>query len=113
MKNEQAEMTINTFFRESTGEWVGEINYKSERYENFGIARYTGKTENEARNAAFAMASSVLMELTFDEEPQNMGFSILKSIYESHSNECTCEFCAEYESRTANNAMNSDQNSEA
>jgi hypothetical protein len=67
MKIEQAQLTIITFFRESTNEWVGEIQYTSKEYETSGIARYAGKTENEARNAAFAMTGAVLLELTYDD----------------------------------------------
>lgn len=47
----QATIKISTWYRDSTQEWVGEIEYQTDDMN--GNARYTGATEKEARNAAF------------------------------------------------------------
>ena len=62
--NKQATIEISTWFRESTGEWVGDIEYLAN--DTQGNARYTGKTEDEARNAAFAAVGYNLLATTFD-----------------------------------------------
>lgn len=56
----QATIKISTWYRDSTQEWVGEIEYQTEHVN--GNARYTGKTENEARNAAFATVGYHIIE---------------------------------------------------
>lgn len=70
MKNEQpqAQIYISTFYRESTREWIGKVTITSDAYGTFKEAKFPGNTEEAARNAAFAMIGSLLMELTFDRE---------------------------------------------
>lgn len=57
------EAKITTFYRSSTNEWVGEINYQGKDYG--GTARYTGESESQALNAAIAAVSYHLLETTF------------------------------------------------
>ena len=57
---EQALVEVVTWFRESTGEWIGQINYQTS--DTNGTASYTGSAENEARNAAFAALGYLLLE---------------------------------------------------
>lgn len=64
MRNLQASIKIETWFRESTGEWIGEISYDAGGID--GSARYTGRTESEARNAAFAAIGYLLLKSTWD-----------------------------------------------
>lgn len=60
--NKQAVVKVATWFRKTTKEWIGEIEYQANGIK--GVARYTGATENEARNAAFAALGLVLLETT-------------------------------------------------
>jgi hypothetical protein len=62
-KTTQATVEITTWFRESTNEWVGEIDFRAG--DMSGTVRYTGATEAEARNAAFAAVGGQLLETTF------------------------------------------------
>lgn len=64
-KTTQASIQITTWFRDSTNEWVGEITFRAG--DTDGTARYTGATEAEARNAAFAAVGYLLLETTFGE----------------------------------------------
>jgi hypothetical protein len=61
---EHATVKIRTWFRESTGEWVGEIDYTANG--TAGCARYTGETEEAARNAAFASVGYILLASTWE-----------------------------------------------
>lgn len=61
---EDTKVLITTWFRESTKEWIGEIDYQTST--TSGQARYTGNTEKEARNAAYAAIGYVLLETTFN-----------------------------------------------
>ena len=63
-KNNNITISVFTWFRESTKEWIGEIIYQTENCN--GNARYTGATENEARNAAFVAIGYHLLQTTFD-----------------------------------------------
>lgn len=59
-----AEVKIYTFYRDSTEEWVGEIELRTNDRATW--ARYTGATEEAARNAAIAAVGYQLLEITFD-----------------------------------------------
>ncbi len=61
----QATVDVSTWFREGTGEWVCDVNYKVNDTE--GTGRYTGATEIEARNAGFAALGYLLLSTTFDD----------------------------------------------
>jgi hypothetical protein len=63
-KKIQATVEVSTWFRDSTNEWVGELAYRAGG--TSGTGRYTGATEAEARNAAFAAIGYQLLETTFD-----------------------------------------------
>lgn len=64
---ENAEIRYSLWFRESTQEWVGEIHYNYLGTD--GEFRTTGKTPEEARNAAFACIGHCLMECVWNQEP--------------------------------------------
>lgn len=55
---------IETWYRDSTQEWVGEvqINVTNEIHQ---ISRVTGETEESARNAAFAATGGYLMNVVW------------------------------------------------
>ena len=59
----QATIEVTTWYRDSTKEWVGEIDFATRG--TSGTSRFTGDTENEARDAAFAAIGGVLLETTF------------------------------------------------
>lgn len=58
-----ATVNVVTFYRKSTKEWVGEVNYNA--HDTDGCARYPAPTENEARNAAYAAIGYLLLETTW------------------------------------------------
>lgn len=55
---------IHTWYRRSTKEWVGEIEYHNRKVN--GLSRYTGKTEREAMTAALACVGKDLLAATFE-----------------------------------------------
>ena len=59
----QIKIGIDTRWRKSTSEWIGEINLSGNGTSE--TARYTGRTEEEARNAAFAAVGYLLLQTTF------------------------------------------------
>lgn len=63
-ETEQGTVRITTWFRDSTGEWIGEITYTVN--DTGGTACYTGETEEAARNAAFAAVGCLLLSTTWD-----------------------------------------------
>ncbi len=64
MEKKQGTVSITTWFRDSTNEWVGEVTYKAN--DTSGVARYTGETEESARNAAFSAVGYILLATTWD-----------------------------------------------
>ena len=58
-----AEIKIFTFYRDSTKEWVGVVDLRANDHDV--SARYTGATEEAARNAAIAAVGYQLLETTF------------------------------------------------
>lgn len=64
VEKQQATVEVTTWFRESTGQWVGEVRYRAN--DTSGVARYTGETEEAARNAAFAAVGCLLLATTWD-----------------------------------------------
>ena len=56
------DIRIKTYFRNSTAEWVCQIEYKLSDPDVGGIARYTGKTEEEARNCGLACLPHRILE---------------------------------------------------
>jgi len=60
----QATLNVTTWYRNSTREWVGEIDLVTR--DTSGTFRFTGATENEARDAAFAAIGGILLETTFN-----------------------------------------------
>ena len=65
---QHAMLKINTWYRKSTNEWVGEIQIGSDLYDYNGTNRVTGSTEKEARNAAFAAIGHSLLQMTWTKE---------------------------------------------
>jgi len=73
----QTELNVHTWFRKSTNEWIGEINYQTPVTD--GIARFTGATEREAFNAAAAEIGHCLLnardeiqKIQFEEKFKNL-----------------------------------------
>jgi hypothetical protein len=64
MKTEQGQVTVTTWWRDSTLEWIGQVDYAANA--TSGSARYTANTETEARNAAYCAIGKLLLETTFD-----------------------------------------------
>ena len=61
---DQADIKVITWYRQSTNQWIGQVDYLSNGIE--GSALYTGETENEARNAAFCAIPYLLLQTTFE-----------------------------------------------
>jgi hypothetical protein len=64
MKDKKAKISIHCWYRRSTKEWVAEITLQY--LDTAGSYRYTGKTNKEARNAAFAAIGGILMDIAID-----------------------------------------------
>lgn len=61
-----SKVEIVAWYRANTGNWVSEITYQVNNVR--GAIRYTGDTENEARNAAFAALGAKLLEAAQDKK---------------------------------------------
>jgi hypothetical protein len=59
----QIKIGIDTKWRKSTSQWIGEVTLDGNGTSR--TAKYTGGTEEEARNAAFAAVGYLLLETTF------------------------------------------------
>lgn len=65
-KTYQANIKIQTWFRKSTNEWIGEIAFHTKFTD--ATSHFPSKTEEGARNAAFAAIGYELLEATWEEE---------------------------------------------
>lgn len=69
---------ITTFYRESTQEWVGEVDIDvPDDYK--GIHRWTGKTEEEAKRAVYALLGYELLSMDQTIEEIQKETSLLSS----------------------------------
>ena len=71
-----AGITISLWYRTSTDEWVGEMEWEMPNEEmtetlSGGSMRVTGKTKEEARNGILTIIGSTLLNETWELEEKN------------------------------------------